>query len=45
MSSVLYPDTPVQMEIWKIEEGKAYFVFRNKLTGKPVLNRGVFEYK
>ncbi len=45
MSSVLYPDTPVQMEIWKIEEGKAYFVFRNKLNGKPVLNRGVFEYK
>ena len=45
MTSVLYPDTPVRMQIWKIGEGKAYFRFVNQNTGKPVLNRGVFEWK
>ena len=45
MSSVLYPDTPVKMQIWKMEEGKAYFRFVNQSSGKPVLNRGVFEWK
>lgn len=45
MSSPLLPGTPVETRIWKIEEGKAYFQFVNKSTGKPVLNRGVFEWK
>ena len=45
MSSVLYPDTPVKMQIWKMEEGKAYFRFVNQSSGKPVLNRGVFEWR
>lgn len=45
MSSVLYPDTPVQLQLWKMDEHTAYFRFMNLTTGKPVLNRGVFEWK
>lgn len=45
MSSVLFPDTPVKLQLWKIEEGLAYFRFMNMITGKPILNRGVFEWK
>lgn len=45
MRSVLYPDTPVSVQIWKIEENKVYFRFMNKKTNKPVLDRGVFEWK
>ncbi len=45
MSSVLFPDTPVRLRLWKLEEGKALFQFVNLTTGKPVLNRGVFEWK
>ena len=44
MSSPLLPDTPVQTQIWKIDEGTAYFRFIDKNTGKAVLNRGVFEW-
>jgi len=35
----------VQLQIWKVDDHKAYFRFMNKTTGKPVLNRGVFEWK
>lgn len=45
MRSVLYPDTPVSVQIWEIEENKVYFRFMNKKTNKPVLDRGVFEWK
>ena len=45
MSSVLFPDTPVQMQIWKMDANTAYFRLVNMKTGKPVLNRGVFEWK
>lgn len=44
MTSVLYPDTPVKLQLWKIGERKAFFRFLNLRTGKPVLNRGVFEW-
>lgn len=44
MTSVLFPDTPVAVRIWRIEEGKVYFRFINKMTGRAVLDRGVFEY-
>lgn len=44
MTSVLYPDTPVQLQIWKMGAGTAYFRFVNKIDGKAVLNRGVFEW-
>ena len=45
MSSPLLPGTPVQLQVWKIDDHKAYFRFMNKNTGKAVLNRGVFEWK
>ena len=45
MSSVLFPDTPVRLQLWKIGEGMAYFRFMNLTNGKPILNRGVFEWK
>jgi acyl dehydratase len=45
MSSVLYPDTPVRLELWHAGEKQAYFRLMNLKTGKPVLNRGVFEWK
>lgn len=45
MSSVLFPDTPVRLQLWKMGEGVAYFRFMNLTSNKPVLNRGVFEWK
>ena len=45
MSSVLFPDTPVRLQLWKIDDHKAYFRFMNLTNNKPVLNRGVFEWK
>ncbi len=45
MRNVLYPDTSVLLEIWVIEEGKAYFRFIDMGTGKPILDRGIFEWK
>lgn len=45
MSAVLFPDTPVRLQIWKMGEGVAYFRFMDLKSGKAVLNRGVFEWK
>ena len=45
MSSVLFPDTPVRLQLWKMGDGVAYFRFINLTSGKPILNRGVFEWK
>ena len=45
MTAVLYPDTPVKMQIWKISDQKAYFRFVNKENGDIILNRGVFEWE
>lgn len=45
MTSVLFPDTPVKLQLWKVGDNTAYFRFMNVTTGKPVLNRGVFEWK
>ena len=45
MSSVLFPDTPVRLRLWKVGDTAAYFQFVNLNTGKPVLNRGVFQWK
>ena len=44
MSSPLLPGTPVQTQIWKIDDGTAYFRFIDRNTGKAVLNRGVFQW-
>lgn len=45
MSSILFPDTPVQLQLWKMSEGMAYFRLMNLTNNKPVLNRGVFEWR
>ena len=45
MTSVLYPDTKIKLQLWKMDEGKAYFRLLNLSTGKAVLNRGVFEWE
>ncbi|TGY96439.1 hypothetical protein E5329_09560 [Petralouisia muris] len=45
MRSILYPDTPIRLLIWKIDEQKAYFRLINKDTGNAVLDKGVFEWK
>lgn len=45
MRSILYPDTPIRLLIWKADEHKAYFRLINKDTGNAVLDRCVFEWK
>lgn len=45
MTSVLFPDTPVKLQLWLIGDGIAYFRFMNVTTGKAILNKGVFEWK
>ena len=44
MTAVLYPDTPVQLQIWRMDESTAYFRFLNQRTGEKILNRGVFQW-
>ncbi|WP_295361587.1 MaoC/PaaZ C-terminal domain-containing protein [uncultured Pseudoramibacter sp.] len=45
MTAVLYPDTAVKIQIWKISENVAYFRFLNAENGDIILNRGIFEYQ
>ena len=45
MTSVLYPDTPVKLQLWKMEEGRAFFRFLNQNTGRAILDRGEFEWR
>lgn len=45
MSSMLYPDTPITLLLWKTGEKSCCFQLMNDLTQKPVLNRGVFEWQ
>ena len=45
MKTVLYPDPPVQLHVWKLEAGKAAFRFVNAQTGKPILDRGELEWR
>lgn len=42
--TILYPDTPVQLQLWNMGEGRAYFRFVNRQTGKANLDRGVLEW-
>ena len=44
-TGVVSSDTPVRLQLWKIDDHKAFFRFMNLTTNKPVLNRGVFEWK
>lgn len=45
MSAVLYPGTPIQLQLWREGEGRCVFRLLDKAGGKAVLNRGVFEWK
>lgn len=44
MRTVLYPGTPVRLQLWKSGVGAACFRFLNADTGEAVLDRGVFEW-
>lgn len=43
-SKPLYPGTPIKTQIWKMEEGTAYFRTINAETGDIVIDRGVVEW-
>lgn len=45
MTSILFPGTPVRLRLWDMGSGIAYFRLMNETTGKPILDRGVFEWK
>ena len=44
MTAVLYPDTPIKLQLWKVSSSCAYFRLLNQTTGEKILNRGVFEW-
>jgi len=44
MKTVLYPDTPLELELWELEEGKAAFRLLNANTRKAVLDRGEIQW-
>jgi acyl dehydratase len=44
MTAVLYPDTPIKLQLWKMDGTCAYFRLLNQNTGEKILNRGVFEW-
>jgi NAD(P)-dependent dehydrogenase (short-subunit alcohol dehydrogenase family)/acyl dehydratase/putative sterol carrier protein len=43
-SRPLYPGVPIKTQIWKEEEGKAFFRTINAETGEVVLDRGIVEW-
>ncbi len=45
MRNVCYPGTNIELAAWKEAEGRVIFRLMNKDDGKPVLDRGVFEYR
>ena len=45
MKTVLYPDTPLELELWELEEGKAAFRLLNAADRKIILDRGEIEWK
>lgn len=44
MKTVLYPDTPIALHLWKLDEGRAAFRLVNTATGKAILDRGELDY-
>lgn len=45
MKTVLYPDTPIQLQLWTLEEGKAAFRLLNRTSGKAILDRGELDWR
>jgi NAD(P)-dependent dehydrogenase (short-subunit alcohol dehydrogenase family)/putative sterol carrier protein/acyl dehydratase len=43
-SRALYPGVPIKTEIWKEEEGKAFFRTVNAENGEVVIDRGIVEW-
>ena len=43
-SKPLYPGVPIKTQIWKIDEGKAYFRTINAETGEIAIDRGLVEW-
>jgi NAD(P)-dependent dehydrogenase (short-subunit alcohol dehydrogenase family)/acyl dehydratase len=43
-SRALYPGIPIKTEIWKEEEGKAFFRTINAENGEVVIDRGIVEW-
>ncbi len=43
-SKTLYPGVPITTQIWKMEEGKAYFRTLNQETREVVIDRGIVEW-
>lgn len=45
MKSVLYPDTPVELRLWKLEAGLAAFRLVNQETDQVILDRGEIQWE
>lgn len=45
MRSIVFPDTEIQFQGWKMSDGELYFKLVNKKTGKAILDKGVFNWK
>lgn len=45
MRSILYMDTPVELQMWVEKPNRMYFKLVNKRDGKAILDKGVFEWK
>ncbi len=45
MKTVLYPDTPLELELWELAEGKAAFRLLNGADRKVILDRGEIEWR
>ena len=43
-SKVLYPGVPITTQIWKVEEGKAFFRTVNDQTRDVIIDRGIVEW-
>lgn len=45
MKTVLYPDTPIQLQLWTLDAGKAAFRLLNRDSGKAILDRGELDWR
>lgn len=45
MRSKAYPDTPTQIQVWKVEEHKAVFKYVDMNSGKAILDNCEFEWE
>ena len=42
---ILYPGTPLQLQLWHAGEGQAFFRLLDRNSGKPALDKGVFQWR